>query len=659
LLALSTFGVVAMVVLFVVVPRMGAVVARQFALSRMSTCEFSPARRWLAWSAWLNSGDYRTDLLLAACHRQGMQMDAWAASLDEAERKGAPHDSIAVEAKLGQFQADGLYEGAEAEMPELAAAGVPRSDILTVFLRGFLARRNVRDARLLLETTLESFPDGPQRDYLWGVFFVSQGDPIEAESRLTSALRAQPGHELARNLLADVLAAKNKPARALQEYTDLAIRSGGSEKATLGMARELRQLARVDEARTVLAPLASQPDPGPLVQLEMAQIELESGNYEEAERRFAQIQLDKVMNAPLAQAAITIALRKKPIEAEALFAKAATEMSRNGWIAELQVRLAKNPADRAAAEELERLSRPSLPLTPDLPGSLPQLAADSSAAAAAGLYRLHCSVCHGPKGDGRGQAAYHLFPRPRDLRTGRCQLVSTRNGVPTLEDIERVLELGMFGTSMQSFRDLPESDRRLLAQEVLRLRREGLRDQIAAAFRQEGEEVDEADLRHAVECSTTPGERVRLPTHWPDPGQAVAKGKASYAALGCTKCHGDDGTGAADQFLFDDLGEPSRPRDLVHEPFKGGREPESICLRIAAGMPGTAHPAALNLPVEQLIELVDYVRSLACPPEYQLTNHERRARASTPSYLHWLKESSDARGRSSPSGNGIRRNHGA
>ena len=111
----------------------------------------------------------------------------------------------------------------------------------------------------------------------------------------------------------------------------------------------------------------------------------------------------------------------------------------------------------------------------------------------------------------------------------------------------------------------------------------------------------------------------------------------SYAALGCIKCHGDDGIGSPDQFLFNDMGEPSRPRDLAHEPFKGGREPEAICIRIVAGMPGTAHPAALNLPQEQLIELVCYVRSLAGKPELTLTNHERRIRAATSDYLEWFK----------------------
>ena len=46
------------------------------------------------------------------------------------------------------------------------------------------------------------------------------------------------------------------------------------------------------------------------------------------------------------------------------------------------------------------------------------------------------------------------------------------------------------------------------------------------------------------------------------------------------------------------------------EPFKGGRERESIYLRIAVGMRGTAHPAVPGLPQEQLTDLVEYVLSL-------------------------------------------------
>ena len=158
------------------------------------------------------------------------------------------------------------------------------------------------------------------------------------------------------------------------------------------------------------------------------------------------------------------------------------------------------------------------------------------------------------------------------------------------------------------------------------MRREGVREDISKSLRQEGEEVDEAELRQAVDRCTSPGEPVRVPPRWPAPARAAARGKAGFVALGCAKCHGDEGTAASDERLYDEQGEPNRARDLVHEPFKGGREPASVYLRIVAGMPGTAHPAAANLPEEPLIDLVEYVRSLAREPQEMLTNYQRSAR---------------------------------
>ena len=111
------------------------------------------------------------------------------------------------------------------------------------------------------------------------------------------------------------------------------------------------------------------------------------------------------------------------------------------------------------------------------------------------------------------------------------------------------------------------------------------------------------------------------------------RGKASFVSLGCTKCHGEDGRGSPGEALFDDQGEPTRARDLVHEPFKGGREPESVCRRIVAGMPGTPHPAVWSLTDGQIADLVQYVRSLAGKPQYALTNFERRIRASGVEYF--------------------------
>jgi mono/diheme cytochrome c family protein len=213
------------------------------------------------------------------------------------------------------------------------------------------------------------------------------------------------------------------------------------------------------------------------------------------------------------------------------------------------------------------------------------------------------------------------------------RLVRADNGVPSLEDVEQVLARGMPGTSMPSFEELPVSDRQLLGEEVLRMRREGIREQLTAAFRREEEEIDENDVRQAVQRATTPGEPVPLPALWPASEGTVLRGKANFTTVGCAKCHGETGTGAADQDLFDDWGEPSRPRDLVHEPLKGGPEREAIYRRILAGMPGTPHPATTGLSQEKVIELVEYVRSLARDPPRTLTNYQRRVLATTPAYL--------------------------
>jgi mono/diheme cytochrome c family protein len=248
------------------------------------------------------------------------------------------------------------------------------------------------------------------------------------------------------------------------------------------------------------------------------------------------------------------------------------------------------------------------------------------------LYAKHCAVCHGTLGDGLGRAARYLFPRPRNFGAGGLQMASTDNGVASLEDVERVIARGMPGTSMRAFDALNTSERRQLAQEVLRLRREAVHRQVASELRQAGEEPVEDELREAVERITTPGRPVALPGSWASGDGAVARGRAVYRTLGCDQCHGDDGMGAADRPLFDAQGEPNRARDLVHEPFKGGRERESIYLRVVVGMPGTAHPAAPKVPEDQLKDLVDYVLSLARPPQRLLTNHDRRTYADPRAY---------------------------
>jgi len=76
-----------------------------------------------------------------------------------------------------------------------------------------------------------------------------------------------------------------------------------------------------------------------------------------------------------------------------------------------------------------------------------------------GLYRKHCVHCHGITGDGAGPTAAFLNPYPRDYRHGRFKFKSTYGPAkPTHADLKRVLMEGAPGTSMPSFRLLPDNE---------------------------------------------------------------------------------------------------------------------------------------------------------------------------------------------------------
>ena len=74
-------------------------------------------------------------------------------------------------------------------------------------------------------------------------------------------------------------------------------------------------------------------------------------------------------------------------------------------------------------------------------------------------YLKHCAACHAANGDGEGEAAYLLYPRPRDFTRGQFRLVSTWDNVPTNEDLFRTISRGMPGSAMPSWAHLPEDIR--------------------------------------------------------------------------------------------------------------------------------------------------------------------------------------------------------
>lgn len=72
-------------------------------------------------------------------------------------------------------------------------------------------------------------------------------------------------------------------------------------------------------------------------------------------------------------------------------------------------------------------------------------------------YQTYCIGCHGANGDGAGEAAVYLNPRPRNFILANFKFSSTRSGqLPADEDLRRTIRNGLRGSAMPSFNLLPE-----------------------------------------------------------------------------------------------------------------------------------------------------------------------------------------------------------
>lgn len=80
------------------------------------------------------------------------------------------------------------------------------------------------------------------------------------------------------------------------------------------------------------------------------------------------------------------------------------------------------------------------------------------------IYRRECYHCHGINGGGNGSTADFLNPRPRDYRLGRFKYTalnwsqSGSKATPRREDLLTILENGIYGTAMPSFKRFSKAE---------------------------------------------------------------------------------------------------------------------------------------------------------------------------------------------------------
>jgi mono/diheme cytochrome c family protein len=279
-----------------------------------------------------------------------------------------------------------------------------------------------------------------------------------------------------------------------------------------------------------------------------------------------------------------------------------------------------------------------------------------------GLYREHCSHCHGITGDGMGPTAAFLNPYPRDYRPGVFKFKSTeRADKPTHADLVRILHNGIAGTSMPSFALLSEVQVDALAEYVkyLAIRGETELSLVRAFF----ELDDDAQGKLPETREFLVGETLTVVAdRWKSAADAaipvpempadldltasIAKGRELFYGdkANCVKCHGPTALGDGQANDYDDWNKPIvewkkelagaedrawaaraagviagdaleprtiPPRNLRQGIYRGGRRPLDLYYRIHAGINGAPMPAAKGtISPEDIWHIVNYVRSL-------------------------------------------------
>ncbi len=182
------------------------------------------------------------------------------------------------------------------------------------------------------------------------------------------------------------------------------------------------------------------------------------------------------------------------------------------------------------------------------------------------IFERNCIVCHGARGDGAGEMAPTLSPRPRSFREGMFKFRTTPFGtLPTDDDLHHTIKHGLSGTAMGMFSQLSDSDVSAVAEYVKSFSRRWRK----------------------AENYAQPMEFPEPPV-WLKETAHAEKGKALFT-MHCAACHGPtaDGQGPAVPTLKDIWNLPAKPSDLRQPHLRCGDRPQDIYRALATGLNGT------------------------------------------------------------------------
>ena len=205
------------------------------------------------------------------------------------------------------------------------------------------------------------------------------------------------------------------------------------------------------------------------------------------------------------------------------------------------------------------------------------------------LYRRYCVGCHGAHGDGAGESAPHLDPKPRDFTKAAFKCRSTPSGsLPTDDDLYNTISRGIYNSGMPSWLPLTRQQRADLVAYI---------KTFSTRFQEE-----------------PPAASVAIPTEQPTSAESVKRGASLFQSMNCWSCHGKEGRGNGPSALTltDSKGYPIRPFDFTDgSHFKCGETSRDLFKDLATGLDGTPMPSfADSLKPDQIWDIVHYIQTL-------------------------------------------------
>ncbi len=208
------------------------------------------------------------------------------------------------------------------------------------------------------------------------------------------------------------------------------------------------------------------------------------------------------------------------------------------------------------------------------------------------LYERYCIFCHGAQGDGQGESAPFINPKPRDFTKAVFKCRSTPSGTLPLDtDLYNTITRGIHASGMPSWKPLLKQERVDLVTYI---------KTFSTAFQEE-----------------KPGEPVQIPPEPANSADSIKRGADLFQSMNCWQCHGKDGRGHGPSAatLTDNKGNSITPFDFTTGgQFKCGETDQDMFRDLVTGLDGTPMPSFVSaMTADQRWDVVHYIRTLSAP----------------------------------------------